>query len=236
MTDQDYKKAGQAAMDFSTVLASSVHDMKNSLGMLLHSLGEVIETSSDACPDQSKHFATLQYEASRINGELVQLLNIYRMQIDRLPVLIDEHYVIDTLEEQVARNHMLFESRNLELQLDCDPDLAWYYDAELVGGVIHNVLINVARYSNAKLLLKVSEQTNGLEIAIHDDGRGYPEAMLKMPVQNKRAKSFKSYNTNLGLYFAGQVAALHKTDKAVGEITLDNGGELGGGVFKLLLP
>jgi len=81
--------------EFSLILASSVHDMKNSLSMLLSSLEEVIHDAQARDEHQAKQFATLQYEASRINGELVQLLSVYRMQKDRLPVAIDEYYVAE---------------------------------------------------------------------------------------------------------------------------------------------
>jgi signal transduction histidine kinase len=67
-------------LDFSFVLASSVHDMKNSLGMLLGSLEEIIDESTTDSDAQKHRFSILQYEATRINTELVQLLSIYRFQ------------------------------------------------------------------------------------------------------------------------------------------------------------
>ncbi|HMU67097.1 MAG TPA: sensor histidine kinase, partial [Cellvibrionaceae bacterium] len=98
-------------VDFSLVLAASVHDMKNSIGMLIGSLEQVIDELPPVNDVQAQHFNTLQYEASRINGELVQLLTIYRMQNDLLPFRQDQHYVLDVLEDQIARNHVLIENR-----------------------------------------------------------------------------------------------------------------------------
>jgi signal transduction histidine kinase len=69
----------QMPIDFSFVLASSVHDMKNSLGMLLHTLSAMMENSPPKDAEQARFFSTLEYEAARINGELVQLLSLYRM-------------------------------------------------------------------------------------------------------------------------------------------------------------
>lgn len=223
-------------LDFSLVLASSVHDMKNSLGMLLNSLEVLIRDNSPKDEEQVKQFATLQYETSRINGELIQLLSIYRMENDRLPLNVDEHFVIDTLEEQLARNHMLFETRGVDVQINCDKDLNWYYDGELVGGVIHNVLVNCARYTNAKLLLNAEVVDNALCIFIADDGQGYPESMIHAPQENNMGVSFASGSTNLGLFFASEVAKMHFQDGVCGRIELKNSGPLGGGVFKLYLP
>lgn len=223
--------------DFSLILASSVHDMKNSLGMLLNSLECVMQETPAENEDQAKRFATLQYEASRINTELIQLLSIYRMENDRLPVQVDEHYLIDVLEEQVARNDMLFQTRSLTVDVDCDEDLLWYFDAELIGGVVHNVLVNGARYSKSKMKLKAEVVDDELIVTVADDGGGYPSFMLGCPKQSfAKSVSFSEGNTHLGLYFAQETARLHSRNKRQGRIDLSNGGDLGGGVFNIYLP
>ncbi|WP_246841723.1 hypothetical protein [Cellvibrio sp. PSBB023] len=51
--DQDYD---QVPIDFSFVLASSVHDMKNSLGMLLNTLGAMMEASPPRMPSRLNSF------------------------------------------------------------------------------------------------------------------------------------------------------------------------------------
>jgi len=223
-------------LDFSLILASSVHDMKNSVGMLLTTLEEYIQENSDQSPAQNKHLATLQYETSRINGELVQLLSIYRMQGNRLPVHIEESYPSDTLEDQVARNDMLFQMRHVEIEMDCDHDLHWYYDNELVGGVVHNVLVNCARYTKSKIKITAQLVDDHLCIAIADDGGGYPPDMIDNPLINNHRVDFQTGSTNLGLFFAASVAAMHKKDSRQGRIQLLNNGLLGGGEFRLYLP
>ena len=223
--------------EFSMILASSVHDMKNSLGMLLNSLEEVVNSTPAEDQEQSQRFGVLQYEASRINSELIQLLSIYRMQNQLLPTRVDEIYVEETLEEQVARNDMLFRMRNLELQVDCDEDLAWYYDGELVGGVIHNILVNCARYGQKTLRLAAEEKDGYLVLSVEDDGTGYPDFMLTdIGEQFKPGSEFSEGSTHLGLFFAQKVAELHTCNDRRGYIKIANGGSLGGGLFQLWLP
>lgn len=230
--DQDYD---QVPIDFSFVLASSVHDMKNSLGMLLNTLGAMMEASPPKDAQQAKFFSTLEYEAARINGELVQLLSLYKMDEKTLAILIDEHHLIDVIEEQIARNDALLRSRNISVEVDCDADLAWYFDSELVGGVLNNLVVNCARYCRERLLIRVSEEQGYLCICVADDGQGYPENMLLGPVP-QASVSFNSGNTRLGLLFARKVLSLHKSRKGQGYMTIENGGPLGGGVLKLHLP
>jgi K+-sensing histidine kinase KdpD len=222
-------------LDFSLVLASSVHDMKNSLGMLLTSLEEVIDHASPQDDEQKKHFSILQYEASRINSELIQLLSIYRLQQKNLPFNLDENYIYDTFEDQVARNDVLFRTKSIELTIDCDPDLAWFYDNELVGNVIHNVLINAARYAKKQVHLSANLQDDCLVIRIEDDGQGFPGFMIDAASIKGDARSATD-STQLGLFFAGRIANFHKKGENKGRIELSNGGTLNGGVFSIYLP
>lgn len=230
--DQDYD---QVPIDFSFVLASSVHDMKNSLGMLLNTLSAMVEASPPKDAQQARFFSTLEYEAARINGELVQLLSLYKMDEKTLAILIDEHHLIDVIEEQIARNDALLRSRNITIDVDCDGDLAWYFDSELLGGVLNNLVVNCARYCRERLLISASEDKGYLCISVADDGQGYPEAMLLGPAPQAPV-SFNSGNTRLGLLFARKVLSLHKSKRGQGYMTIDNGGPLGGGVLKLYLP
>lgn len=222
-------------IDFSFILASSVHDMKNSLGMLLNSLEETITESSDVDKQQSDRFSTLQYEASRINTELVQLLSLYRFQHQALMINVDEHFVIDTIEDQIARNDMLFKTQGVELIIDCDDDLSWYYDNDLLGSVIHNVMVNGARYADKKMCLRASIENDSLVVEILDDGKGFPEKMINAAALTSEAHS-DGNSTQLGLYFAAKIAEMHKQDDRCGSISLSNGSDFGGGVFKIYIP
>ncbi len=223
-------------VDFSLVLASSVHDMKNSVGMLVASLERFLEDHPPTNAEQLNHYNVLQYEASRINTELVQLLTIYRMQNNHLPVRMDQHFVRDVLEDQVARNHAMLDSRHIELKLECPDNLEWFFDADLVGSVVQNVLVNCARYTRNELIVRAWVDDDLLHIMVADDGTGYPPAMLISPAELVEEAQVSGGNTRLGLYFADKIAALHKQQNRVGYIKLGNGEPLGGGCFRMVLP
>lgn len=231
----DNPEYSHVPIDFSFVLASSVHDMKNSLGMLLTTLSAMMENSPPRDAEQARFFSTLEYEAARINGELVQLLSLYRMDEQTMMVVIDEHHAIDIIEEQIARNDSLLKSRHIEIQVDCDSDLIWYFDSELVGGVLNNLIVNCARYCRKQLLVSAVEENGFLCISVADDGQGYPDNMLLGPLP-QTAVSFSSGNTRLGLLFARKVLELHKSKRGQGFMTIANDGPLGGGALKLYLP
>lgn len=224
------------APDFSLIIASAVHDMKNSLSMLLHTVDQIHEELSK--DDRNKKTtATLKYEAERVNSYLIQLLGIYRFQNKMLSLHIDEYFVKDILDEQYAHYSSMLNDKEITLSLDCKEDLVWYFDREIILGVLNNALNNASRYTQKSIHISSRTEDSFLIIEIHDDGNGYPEQLLSAkPGEILNNIDFQSGSTSLGIYFAEMVTSLHKNGDKQGTIKLSNGGKYGGGVFSIFLP
>lgn len=223
--------------DFSLLLASSVHDMKNSLGMLLTSLDELTSDMGEMNDVQRRQFAILQGEASRIRNDLVYLLGLYRMQVNDLVVGIDEVFVDDFIDQQIAQNELLFNMRNIRVTVQCEKGLTGFFDEELVTGILNNVLVNAARYTRNEITISAYTDAGWLCIDVTDDGAGFPQHMIEQSKDLNRAIDFKTGSTNLGLLFAGKIAALHKSnDGRCGSIQISNKSVNGHGCFRLRLP
>jgi len=222
-------------IDFSMLLASSVHDIKNSLGMLLTSLDEVIDISIEERPEQRKNYSILRGEASRINNALIYLLGLYRLQNDQLSLNLAEIFVADFLEEQVASQQLLLDVNNVKVTVDCDDELVGYFDENLIAGVINNILVNCAKYTKDQIILSACQQDQHLHISIADNGSGYPQQIIDHLNNSNRSIDFNSGSTNLGLFFSQQIAAIHNCKGRTGSIALSNQAE-GGGRFSLYLP
>jgi len=221
--------------DFDLLLASCIHDMKNALSLILNSIDRLGE--EDISAEKSKLFRTnLRYEASRLNNDLIHLLGVYRIKEDALPVMIDEHEVWETLNDQYLKNEKLLEKYLVNFEIACDEDIIWYYDSELIGGVINNIIVNTARYTEDTVLVTCEEQGDYLCIQVCDDGPGYPENMLQHPDTPQKGLDFMNGSTSLGIFFAAKVAQMHNRHEHSGYIKLENGGPLGGGVFSIYLP
>lgn len=234
----------QQPIDFSMLLASSVHDVKNSLAMLIQSLEELVE--EDTSNERKSKYSILRGEASRINHTLIHLLGMYRLQTERLTVNLQEVYVADFLEEQIANHQLLFDVNNISVTVDCDEDLTAFFDENLVAGIISNVLVNDAKYTKDSIRIEAqATKSGGICIAVIDNGDGFPQNIIESvqieseqpdsPDHSDRSIDFASGSTNLGLYFAQQIAALHQNKDTQGTIQLSNI-ESGGGKFTLTLP
>jgi len=219
---------------FSTILASSIHDMKNSLGVVLSSLDELVRNVGDALP--SAQLAKLQWEAKRVNDNLVQLLALYKMENQGVALNVDEYFVYEFLEEVLMSEKAVLKIRNIDLELRCAHDLAWYFDRELIAGVLKNALDNALRYANTKVLIMAGEEDHYLVLSVNDDGKGFNPNLVADGRQHAHGVDFSSGNTGLGLYFTSRVAKLHKNKGRRGIIQLDNGRALGGACFSIKLP
>lgn len=222
------------SIDFSMVLASAVHDMKNSLGMLLNSLDE-LRSEHGATFNGSPRFNSLQYEAERMHNDLVQLLGIYRLGKHNLSAHLEEHYLPDFLAEHMARHVPLLQGLGIEALIDAS-DITGFFDADLLTGVLNNTINNALRYTRNNLRLTAETREGYLVIGVEDDGEGYPESMQHTGTLSFKSLDFNTGSTSLGLFFASSVAQLHREGDRTGSIKLHNGGQFGGGVFEIWLP
>ncbi|NVK23807.1 MAG: HAMP domain-containing histidine kinase [Gammaproteobacteria bacterium] len=223
-------------IDFSTVLASSVHDMKNSLCMLIQSIESLSARMSEKNIEGAQELAQIHYEAARLNTNLLQMLALYRARKDALPVDIDEWYLDEVLEELVAKNTLYIENKNLEVEFDIEDDLMWIFDNDLISNLLNDIFVNAMRYCQKKILLTAHEIDGVLQVQISDDGDGYPDNMLLSSTSRPADIELNLSRTGLGIYFAQMIANAHVRNGKTGNIELQNGGALNGSVFTLTLP
>lgn len=221
-------------LDFSLLLASAVHDMKNSIGMLLSTVEQLDQSEVSEDKDSKSKLALLHAEASRINNDLIHLLGIYRMDQDQLCLNYQECFVYDIFQDQVINNEIIFRSEDLKVEIECDDALNWFFDGELIADVIGNVLINAAKYANNSIIIKAEVVEQFLKISVLDDGNGYPDKMLSNPDELKNGLDVSGGSTKLGLFFASRIASEHQKGEQRGYIQLENYD--GGGMFSLWLP
>jgi signal transduction histidine kinase len=225
----------QENLDFSTILATSAHDMKNSLFMLLQSI-ETLGSAENLTEQQHKSFADLHYQTSRINSTLMQLLALYRSDKKELPVYIDEHYVTDIFTEVVDKNQTYLDHHEIKINVDVDEGLMGYFDFDLITYLIGDIFVNALRHANKSIDLRAFIQDGYLNIQVEDDGLGYPEHMLAVSQNNQSEFNANKGRSGLGLLFAKRIAAEHKNKQQQGHILCENKLQSKGGVFTLRLP
>lgn len=223
-------------IDFSTVLAAAVHDMKNSLNLLVQSVEQIVSTLPPELHDTRRQVMDLHYEANRMNTGLVQILSLYRANRHNLPVYIDQCFVNELIEDIVMANELYASLKKIAIENQCSEEFGWFLDADLMYLLINDVLINALRYGTSRILINAYKQDDYLVIKIEDDGSGYPEHMLVTVDAKPSDFNVTQGRTGLGLYFAHMIARAHSQSDRQGYIRLSNGGSLGGGVFEVKIP
>jgi len=223
----------EATPDISAFLASAIHDMKNSISILIKFLNSSITALE---PEAQRHAAPMLYEAQRVNDNLIQMLAIYKVGNQFYPFDLTENSIDDFIHGIVSQNENLLDYLGVKLEVDFDEDLTWYFDRELVTGVISHALSNASRYTKGKLKLSAKEENDELVIRVEDNGGGFPPSVIAEGDAVKKGVNFSSGGTGLGLYFSSMVAKLHKNRGKTGAMFLENGGTYGGGCFILRLP
>ncbi len=214
---------------FEAALALTIHDIKNSLALLLDDLAK------------SKHPQTeshSKYEIRRINNNLIRLLGLYKIGAEHYAPTFDYQYLGELLHEVAADYQEMLQQKAIRLEISCQDELQIKLDKPLVYGVLENALNNAARYTKSIILMQVEEDDKWIRLSIEDDGKGFPEQMLSLSPNNFKEARFdmRAGTTGLGLYFAHVVAQLHTHGDISGHMSLSNDSRFGGGRFTLHLP
>lgn len=223
------------SIDLATVMSSAVHDMKNSLSIILNNLN-TLDGELGLSDHAHQALRQLQNEGLRLNNSFVQLLTLYRLENKQYFLNIDCHNVYDCLEEVLLENESSLNQHKLNANFACDESLEWFFDRALISGILNTIINNASRYATNKIELSACMAESQLVLSVSDDGPGYPETMLLANESSQTAIDFQSGNTGLGLHFARVVSQLHQNNQQHGHIQTSNEGINGGARFSIYLP
>jgi len=231
------------AHDLFVFLASTAHDMKNSISVVSGTLERLMDDAAPGAPlhDSAAYpqMAQMLYQTRRLNDNLMQLLALYKeVGTPAYPLDVALTDVAQLAGQVAASNRVLLEARDITLDIDAPPGLCWHLDEDLVIGVVNHAINNATRYTRDRIGLSLAAVDGMLEIRVEDNGAGFPPALLAAGAVAGRARAvdFGANSAGLGLYFATEVAKMHAHRGTLGTVRLENGGRLNGGCFILRLP
>jgi len=198
-----------------------------------------------------------------VNTEQVELLDIVKENVKKVLALVDNFLVASKLEvgkfniepklgeinalirRQVENHAVLTKNKNIEIELDLDPNLPLlFFDTLRIDQVLNNLLSNAMKFTPENGHIYVSTSLKHLEekreeklfasISIRDTGVGIPSDKLpnifEKYEQVETNQSFNIRGTGLGLSICKEIVNLHK-----GKIWVEsNTGE--GSTFTFTLP
>jgi K+-sensing histidine kinase KdpD len=225
-------------ISFTDLIASSIHDMKNSVNIQVNALEKMaIDAQARSDLEAFKSLVGVIAQSHRMNANLIQLLSLYKFGKAIYPLDITEQSVSDVINETLMQTRSMLDLTGISMDVHCDSNCYWYFDRDLITGVLLNAVNNAFNYTQDKIRIAACITDGFLSLRVEDNGRGYPDNMLNREgLTVNKSINFLSGSTGLGFYFSSQVAKLHKNNGQCGALTIENGGAYGGGCFVVKLP
>lgn len=225
-----------ADIDFATLFAANIHEIKNLLFLLFNAIdGASSEPWACGNPEAQATLCRIKYGSSLIGQRLAHVLALYRISQGRYELDIDYHDGNELLREILLETSSLVGEGGVGIRIEDGEEVYGFFDREMVRGILINAVHNALHYARTAIVLSVATEDGYLRFRVADDSPGYPEDIL----ENGGAQAklhLGGGGTGLGLYFSATAAALHRSHGRTGFTRLSNGGALGGAVFELLLP
>ncbi|MET3133451.1 two-component system sensor histidine kinase SenX3 [Oxalobacteraceae bacterium GrIS 1.11] len=185
-------------------LASTVHDMKNSVSVVNGTLEALLAGRHFESDPAQAQMAQMLYQTKRLNDNLIQLLALYK-QVGKpgYPFDARPQMVCQLVAQVVAQEKILLESKGIALQTSFPPDLIWCFDEDLIIGVLGHAINNAIRYTRDAIVLSVRQCGPMLEIRVEDNGDGFSPALIAAGAAamsgTTNGVNFSSNSTGLGL-------------------------------------
>ena len=152
--DEEQAQHYEGSPELLMFLASTVHDMKNSISVLSGTLENLIAgaapPSVPAAPDQPQYeqLGQMLYQTRRLNDNLIQLLALYK-EVGKPGYPFDPaaHRVSELVDQVKGQARMLLQSRGVTLDVEFPADAIWTFDEELIIGVLVHAINNAIRYT-----------------------------------------------------------------------------------------
>ncbi|MBK8970573.1 MAG: HAMP domain-containing histidine kinase [Hahellaceae bacterium] len=207
--------------------ASIAHEIRNPLGAASHAAQLLLESAELSPPDR-KMAEIIHRHSLRMNNIIENVLQLSRGKVSD-PHVIELIPWLDSFRQDFTAAGTL--PYLLELDYD-DPSLTCRFDPSHLHQVLGNLVGNGLRYSQkhsneawVKIQLRQVEQTEQVQLAVHDKGPGIPakdQTHLFEPFFTTEKQG-----TGLGLYICKELC---EANQATLEFTH---GESGGGCFRI---
>ncbi|MFJ8265201.1 sensor histidine kinase [Peribacillus asahii] len=182
--------------------------------------------------EERKYLQLISRETLRMQHLVGDLMELTKM--DRKQVMLQESPIAfaQFIEDFVGKYEQVIQDKQLQLQIELDPDPIIMGEERKLEQILQNVLDNAIHYTNAggviSIILKQNKET--CELSIADTGRGIPQQDLPY-ITNRfyrvnKARSRSDGGSGLGLAIVKKLVELQK-----GELKIESEEAVGTKVY-----
>jgi two-component system sensor histidine kinase KdpD len=217
----------------NALLSSISHDFRTPLAVVIGSASALLEP--DGPRDEvarRRLLETAQSEALRLNRQLVNVLQMTRLEAGALPLRSEPQSVEEVVGAALSRLEDRLSGRDVAIEMPADLPLV-PFDSVLIEQVLVNLLENAMKYTPAGAPIRVAavEAPGSIEIEVADRGPGIaPGDAARIFEKYERVHEREGGGFGLGLAICRGIVASHG-----GRIWVDS--RTGGGAsFRFTLP
>lgn len=161
------------------------HELRTPLTAIKEASSMLQEGIFEAMPAKQRELQNLiREECERLIRTVTRLLDFSMMESGMMPLSLQDATLLPIVEKSVQRFSPIAERKNIALQMQIPSDLPRFrMDAEKIEVVLENLLSNALKFTSEGGLITVAARhltdTNRIEVAVSDTGRGIPESGLK---------------------------------------------------------
>ena len=204
------------------LVATVAHELRTpltSLRMAVHLLAE--QAVGPLTPKQADLVFASREECDRLQSIVDELLDLSRIQADRIDLRLDKHDPEALVREAIEAQTSAAAARGVTLRSELLPGTpAIMVDHERMLLVLANLIGNAVRYGPAGGTVRIhaTARDDGLRLEVSDDGSGVPpEYQQTIFEKYVRVPGGPASGAGLGLYIAREIVHAHG-----GEIGLDS--------------
>lgn len=209
-------------------MASSIsHDLRHHLSAIIAN-AEFLSDDRRAA-EREELYEEIQTAVYQMNELIDSLLEFSRT---RESLRLSRSHPEQAIRAAINTIHLRPEFRNIHIEMRPHETAEGLYDIKKLERVFHNLLVNACEAvspSSGQIGVDILEQKDGIEIRVHDNGRGIPEH-LKQKVFEPFFTEGKANGTGLGLTVAQKIVQDHG-----GDLRLESSSSEGT-VFLVILP
>ncbi len=215
-----------------TSMSKRLHRSRDSLGDLTHAIKRPLTViqqyveQADTLPAQIR--SDMLEQLSMINQLAERILK-------RASLAGDQHGIssfnfIDDLDSLVRALRQMYRSRELDIEIKRQSDIAFRIDRHDMMELLGNLLDNACKWASSKVRIEIAYDTE-LVVSIEDDGPGIDEASLEQLAQRGHRLDESKPGYGLGLSIVADIV-----EEYSGTIHYSHSNQLGGFMVLVKLP